>query len=96
MKRTVKLTEKELKRMISESVRRTLNETRFTDFDDIRKNGWQEKLNQIGQLAMEMVEMAKDEAPNGFGERTCLEVADKIASICAKYGAAPNYKPYFY
>jgi hypothetical protein len=91
-KKLIRLTESELRRMVSESVKSVLDEA---SFDSIRKNGWQDRLNQIGKLAMEMADIAKDESPNGYGSRDLLYTADRIANICAKYGAAPGYKPYF-
>ena len=92
MKRRIRLTEGDLHRIVKQSVNRVLRESHY---DDIRSNGWQDKLEQIAQLAMEMAELAKDESPNGFGERKLLQTADRIVNICAKWGAAPDYKPYF-
>ena len=77
-KKLIRLTESELRRMVSESVKSVLDEA---SFDSIRKNGWQDRLNH--------------ESPNGYGSRDLLYTADRIANICAKYGAAPGYKPYF-
>lgn len=90
-KKQIRLTEGDLRRIVKESVNRVLRESS----DDIRRNGWQDKLEQIARLAMEMAELAKDESPNGFGERRLLQTADRIVNICAKWGAAPDYKPYF-
>ena len=83
-KKLIKLTESDLHKIVEESVARILKEG---SFDMIRNSGWQEKMNQIGQLARECVELAKDESPNGFGETALLTTAMQIVDLCKRWGA---------
>ena len=80
----IRLTESQLHKVISESVKNVLNES---SFDEIRNSGWQDRLNQIGQLAREMYALAKEESPNGFGSRELLETARDLMRICKRWGA---------
>lgn len=95
MKR-IRLNESNLHRIVKESVNKVLNEIGVNDgyhsqiressSDSIRRDGWQERMEQIGQLAKECVELAKDETENGFGERNLYTTSMEILKICQRWG----------
>lgn len=82
-KRLIRLTESDLHNIVKESARRVLRES---SFDSIRNGGWQEKLQQIHNIALEMAEIAKDETPNGFGQTELLSTAKDILRITRRWG----------
>ena len=83
MKKVIRLTESDLHGIIKKSVNKILRES---SFDSIRKGGWQEKLQQIHNIALEMEELAKDESPNGFGQTELLSTARNILKITRRWG----------
>ena len=89
MKKVIRLTEGDLHRIVKKSINRILKES---SFDSIRQGGWQEKLQQIHNLALEMEEMAKDESPNGFGETELLTTAQNILKITRRWGCKDEEK----
>ena len=82
-KKLIRLTESDLHRIVKQSVNKVLRES---SFDSIRNGGWQEKLQQIHNIALEMAEMAKDESPNGFGQTELLSTAKDILRITSRWG----------
>ena len=86
-KRTVRLTESDLHKIIKESVKNVLNED---GFGSIRRNGWQDRLNQIHQLALEMLEISKNESEDGYGRKELYNTAKSILQITERWGGGIN------